>query len=462
MTRAALSAAPRALRVIGCLAPASGFEAALPALLSAHSGCFGSPADVGIPATTPPSSWPGGLPCDPPSRITFKNHGVGQQQGGAARSGAPAAAAAAASPLLQMAPLLQRRVRTLAASSPAPSSFGFPPMTSHAAVNEAAGRASFGAAATAARCAALHAALPLRGLRTSAAPHLSTAPQQQPQQPHVPPSGTPAANTKPAPAPAPAAAATAADPVYNLPNAVSVARLVSGPVIGYWLVQGHYEAATLALAVSGASDWLDGWLARRLGASSVFGSYLDPLADKVLIGCVAGALLLNGAMPGWVAGVVVGRDLLLVAGSFAFRLRGFGWRWPGATAFFRTVDTTSSSSAAAVAPSSSALGAGGAAAAGAAAGAAAVGGAGGGGVGGGDGVSFMRPLLISKANTVLQLLLLGGYLLRGMDGGAGLQLLLPGGGGEQLVAGLEVATAATTLVSGLAYGTMAMQGKLFK
>eukprot|EP00198_Chlamydomonas_reinhardtii_P009736 XP_001699073.1 phosphatidylglycerophosphate synthase-like protein [Chlamydomonas reinhardtii] len=252
---------------------------------------------------------------------------------------------------------------------------------------------------------------------------------REPAQDQVPSTST-ASSSKPA-----------ADPVYNLPNAVSVARLVSGPLIGYWLVQGHYEAATLALAVSGASDWLDGWLARRLGASSVFGSYLDPLADKVLIGCVAAALLMNGAMPGWVAGVVVGRDVLLVAGSFVFRLRGFGWRWPGAAAFFRTVDTS-------------------AAAAGAATGAA--NGVASGGGGGGEGVSFMRPLLISKANTVLQLLLLGGYLLRGMDGGAGLQLLLPGGGGEELIMGLELATAATTVASGLAYGTMAVQGKLFK
>lgn len=164
-------------------------------------------------------------------------------------------------------------------------------------------------------------------------------------------------------------------------------------------------------------------------------------APQVLIGCVAAALLMNGAMPGWVAGVVVGRDVLLVAGSFVFRLRGFGWRWPGAAAFFRTVDTS-------------------AAAAGAATGAA--NGVASGGGGGGEGVSFMRPLLISKANTVLQLLLLGGYLLRGMDGGAGLQLLLPGGGGEELIMGLELATAATTVASGLAYGTMAVQGKLFK
>ncbi|PNH04862.1 putative cardiolipin synthase 1 [Tetrabaena socialis] len=234
-----------------------------------------------------------------------------------------------------------------------------------------------------------------------------------------------------------AAASSSAHPVYNLPNAVSAARLVSGPVIAVWLLQGHYEAATVALAISGASDWLDGFLARRMGASSVFGSYLDPVADKVLIACVAGALLQNGDMPVWLAVVVVGRDALLVAGAFAFRFRGFGWRWPGREAFFRTADASPPPG-----PGPAATTAGGAAT---------VGGAGG-DAGGGPGVSYMKPLLISKANTVLQLVLLGGYLTRGMYG-------WPEGAP---VAALELATAATTVASLAAYGSMALQGRLFK
>ncbi|EFJ51896.1 hypothetical protein VOLCADRAFT_103401 [Volvox carteri f. nagariensis] len=229
----------------------------------------------------------------------------------------------------------------------------------------------------------------------------------------------------------------AADAVYNLPNAVSAARLLSGPVIGYWLLQGHTEAAAVALAISGASDWLDGYLARRMGASSVFGSYLDPLADKVLIGCVAGALLANGAMPAWLAVVVVGRDVLLVSGAFTFRLRGFGWRWPGREAFFRTKDAISTAAEAGVPASASAST----------------------DAGGGDcstrgreSVGFMRPLLISKANTVLQLMLLGAYLTRGTYGWPE---------GDPVLA-LELATAATTILSLTAYGSMALQGKLFK
>ncbi|GLC43188.1 hypothetical protein PLESTB_000852700 [Pleodorina starrii] len=248
----------------------------------------------------------------------------------------------------------------------------------------------------------------------------------------------------PAPPPSPPPVA-AADTVYNMPNAVSAARLLSGPVIGYWLLQGHYEAATVALAISGASDWLDGYLARRMGASSVFGSYLDPIADKVLIGCVAGALLANGSMPPWLAVVVVGRDVLLMTGAVAFRLRAFGWRWPGREAFFQTADTAP---VAAQPPPLPPAG-GGSEAAGAGAGKGLGGEVPGEGVGG---VAFMRPLLVSKANTVLQLLLLGGYLTRGMYG-------WPHG---DVVTALELATAATTTASLAAYGTLALQGKLFK
>lgn len=222
---------------------------------------------------------------------------------------------------------------------------------------------------------------------------------------------------------------TAADLIYNIPNAVSMARLVSGPVIAYWMLHGQVELATAALLVSGASDWLDGFLARRLRQSSVFGSFLDPLADKALVGCVAGVLLYNGTMPAWLGAVVVGRDVILVSGSFLARWAAFGWRWPGSAAFFRTTD---SRGPAAHGTRSSSDG------------------------GGSSSVGYMRPLLISKANTVLQLLLVGGYLLQ--------QLHLPpplaGWPPAELLRGLELATAATTVTSLAMYVRMYQTGKL--
>lgn len=78
--------------------------------------------------------------------------------------------------------------------------------------------------------------------------HSAPPPKEEPTKP---PAG--AAASTPAGAAA-AAAASAPHPVYNLPNLVSVARLVSGPVIGTWLYQGHFQVAMVALAVSGVSN----------------------------------------------------------------------------------------------------------------------------------------------------------------------------------------------------------------
>lgn len=78
--------------------------------------------------------------------------------------------------------------------------------------------------------------------------------------------------------------------VYNVPNAISLARLISGPFVAYFILHEHWAIALGTLAVAGASDWADGYAAKHYGQSSVLGSYLDPLADKVLVCCTVGAL----------------------------------------------------------------------------------------------------------------------------------------------------------------------------
>jgi hypothetical protein len=87
-----------------------------------------------------------------------------------------------------------------------------------------------------------------------------------------------------------------------------------------------------------ATDWADGALARHLGQTSIIGSYLDPLADKVLVACVVGALAYGGHAPLWMAALVVGRDAGLVGGMALHRWRALGWRVRGLTAaeFFQT------------------------------------------------------------------------------------------------------------------------------
>lgn len=104
---------------------------------------------------------------------------------------------------------------------------------------------------------------------------------------------------------------------WNLPNAVTVGRLVAAPLTGYCIVTGHFDLALGGLVYAGASDWLDGFLARRLNLQTVVGSYLDPAADKLLVSTTTVSLAYQHVIPPWLALVIIGRDVALVAGYAA-------------------------------------------------------------------------------------------------------------------------------------------------
>eukprot|EP00850_Spirogloea_muscicola_P020189 SM000209S06368 [mRNA] locus=s209:77157:78308:- [translate_table: standard] len=89
------------------------------------------------------------------------------------------------------------------------------------------------------------------------------------------------------------------------------------------------------MIVAGASDWLDGYIARRSGIDSVLGSYLDPLADKVLIGCVTVAMVYTKLLPVWLVALVILRDAGLLLGAFIRRAQSLNWQWQGPADFFR-------------------------------------------------------------------------------------------------------------------------------
>ncbi|QHO21200.1 Cardiolipin synthase (CMP-forming) [Arachis hypogaea] len=88
-----------------------------------------------------------------------------------------------------------------------------------------------------------------------------------------------------------------------------------------------YTSAMVGLAISGASDWLDGYVARKMKIDSVVGSYLDPLADKVLIACVALAMVHQDLLHPALVGIVVFRDVFLVGGAVYLRASSLGWKW---------------------------------------------------------------------------------------------------------------------------------------
>nr|AFK35748.1 unknown [Lotus japonicus] len=90
----------------------------------------------------------------------------------------------------------------------------------------------------------------------------------------------------------------------------------------------------VGLAISGATDWLDGYVARKMKIDSVVGSYLDPLADKVLIGSVAIAMVHQDLLHPGLVGLIVFRDVFLVGASVFQRASSLGWKWKSWFDFF--------------------------------------------------------------------------------------------------------------------------------
>jgi cardiolipin synthase len=116
-----------------------------------------------------------------------------------------------------------------------------------------------------------------------------------------------------------------ADPesrIVTLPNAITLVRLVCIPVF-VWLLAGDEPlAAAGLLAVLGASDWVDGWVARRLDQGSNLGKVLDPVADRFLLLTAAIVLVVDGAVPIVVGVLVLAREVAISIAVLALALAG--------------------------------------------------------------------------------------------------------------------------------------------
>jgi cardiolipin synthase len=173
--------------------------------------------------------------------------------------------------------------------------------------------------------------------------------------------------------------------VFTLPNIVTFARLCAVP-LAFWLVLEHRLAEAFFLFVAaGISDAVDGWLARRYGGNAI-GALLDPVADKTLLVTMYVTLAAVGAIPVWLAILVVFRDLVIVGGVIVLGVLGHA--------------------------------------------------------------IVIRPLYVSKLNTVFQILLIAVTLLT-----SGFDLEIP-----LLAQGLVWIVAATTLASGAAYVWVTARG----
>jgi len=112
--------------------------------------------------------------------------------------------------------------------------------------------------------------------------------------------------------------------VLTLPNLISASRLAGVPVF-LWLVLGPEEDgwALALLMAAGITDFLDGWLARKLNQQSVVGQILDPVADRLYILAVVIGLALRDIIPWWVAVSLPLRDLLMWGLVPLLRTRGY-------------------------------------------------------------------------------------------------------------------------------------------
>lgn len=178
----------------------------------------------------------------------------------------------------------------------------------------------------------------------------------------------------------------------NLPNALTMTRLVATPGLCYLIYTDRYVEAIGGCFLAGVLDYFDGYFARRWNQRTVLGSFIDPLADKVFVGMIVGTLVYKAQFPSALFALIIGRDAALLGGSFAYR---YMTKPPGVD-FFATE---------------------------------------------GRGTIHVEPTAISRYNTVLQMSLLGFSLTRAAWG-------IPP---DPVFTGMCWVVAGTTFASGVSY-----------
>ena len=101
---------------------------------------------------------------------------------------------------------------------------------------------------------------------------------------------------------------------WTIPNALTMARILFTPLFVGFFLDGSHKAALFMFFLAGATDALDGFLARVLNQRSPLGAVLDPLADKILLDTAYVCLAHAGWIPTWLAVAVVSRDVLILGG----------------------------------------------------------------------------------------------------------------------------------------------------
>ena len=103
--------------------------------------------------------------------------------------------------------------------------------------------------------------------------------------------------------------------VRHLPNLLTICRLIMVVPASWYLWTEQWLTTVILVAIASITDALDGVLARRFGWQSRFGEIADPVADKMLFGVLLVVATIQGIVPVWVTIVVLGRDLVILAGA---------------------------------------------------------------------------------------------------------------------------------------------------
>ncbi|KAF7515850.1 hypothetical protein G7054_g14393 [Neopestalotiopsis clavispora] len=183
--------------------------------------------------------------------------------------------------------------------------------------------------------------------------------------------------------------------IYTIPNLLTFSRIALAPFIGYAILHDAHSWALGLFVYAGVSDLLDGWIARRWKLQTVVGSVVDPMADKMLMTILTVCLAAKGALPIWLAGIILGRDVGLAISAIYYRWISL----PPPKTFTRYWDFSLPS-------------------------------------------AEVRPTTISKYNTFLQLALMGSTVVAPLV--TGIEV------GPALI-GLQYIVATTTIWSGLSY-----------
>lgn len=105
-----------------------------------------------------------------------------------------------------------------------------------------------------------------------------------------------------------------ASPILNIPNILTMMRIAAIPLMAFLLVSPTQSAgfwAAVIFSLASITDWLDGYLARRMGIVTIFGKFLDPIADKLIVMAALIMILPFGRVPAWMVLVILGREIII-------------------------------------------------------------------------------------------------------------------------------------------------------